>query len=132
MSMRAPTGLGNWQLSFHTEPATFGIDSTKSAYVRLPIVAHDASGSFSSPQSLLPFVEHGGHNLAPSLISQHVDRHTLYPRKDAAWHLSFEKADLSRSHPVLVQAVSHRVSEPHLRLTTAGFDSRRPTGFAWS
>ncbi len=130
--MQAPANLGNWQSSFHTELATFGIDSTKSVSVLLPIAVHDALDFSSSPESLLPFDVHGGHSLAPSWIPQPVDRHTLYPHKDVVWDLSLEKADRPRSRLRSVQAVSHHVSGLRLRLTTAGLHSRRPKGFAWS
>ena len=130
--MQAPASLGNWQSFFHTERATFGIGSTKSASVPLPTAVHDALDSFSSPKSRLPFGGHEEHTLALAWIPEQVDLHTPCPHRDVALALPLSKADPPRSRPTWVPAVSHHVSGLRLRLTTAGLHSRRPKGFAWS
>ena len=130
--MQAPASLGNWQSFFHTERATFGIGSTKSASVPLPIAVHDALDSFSSPKSRLPFGGHEEHTLALAWIPEQVDLHTPCPHRDVALALPLEKADPPRSRPTWVPAVSHHASVPRLRLSTAGFHSRLRGDFAWS
>ena len=122
--MQAPASLGNWQSFFHTERATFGIGSTKSASVPLPIAVHDALDSFSSPKSRLPFGGHEEHTLALAWIPEQVDLHTPCPHRDVALALPLEKADPPRSRPTWVPAVSHHASVPRLRLSTAGFHAR--------
>jgi hypothetical protein len=130
--MQAPASLRNWRSSFHTEQATFGIDSTKSASVLLPTAAHNTLDFFSSALSLLPFAGHEEHSLAFAWISEQVDLHTPYPRKDAVWDLPPREADPLQCRPMWVPEVSHHASGLRLRLTTAGFHSRRREDFAWS
>jgi len=130
--MLAPANPHNWQSSFHTERATFGIDSTKSASVPPPIAAHDALDFFFSPQSLLPFAGHEEHTLALAWIPEQVDLHTPYPQRDAVSALPLQKAGPPRFRPTWVPAVLHHASGLRSRLTTAGLHSRRPKGFAWS
>ena len=130
--MLTPTIPRNRLSSSHTERGAFGIGSTKSASAPLPIGAHDTLDFFSSPGSLLPFAGHEGHTFDLAWIAEQVDQHIPYPRKDVASDLSLQKADPPRLRPMWVPAVSHHASGLRSRLTTAGFHSRRPKGFAWS
>jgi len=130
--MLTPIIPHNWKLSSHTGPVAFGIDSTMNALVPPPTVEHDIVDSFSSPQFLLPFVEHEEYSLALESIPEQVAPYTPYPNKDAASDPSARKVDLSQFHPASVPAISHRASVPRLRLTTAGFHSRRPKDFVLS
>ena len=122
----------DWQPSSHIEPVTCGIGSAMSSSVRPPIAEHDSADFFSSPPSPLPFVEHEEYSPVLASIREPAARNTLYPRRDAASDPPLQKADLSRLHPTWVLAVSHHVSGLRLRLTTAGFHSRRRGDFAWS
>ena len=130
--MLIPTIPHNWQSFSHTGRATCGIGSTMSLSALPPIAEHDSVDFFSSPQSLLPFAEHGGYTLVLASIPEQAAPSTLYPHKDAASDPPPRKADPPQFHPKWVPAVSHHVSGLRLRLTTAGFHSRRPKGFAWS
>jgi len=130
--MLTPTILRNCQPSSHTEPTTFGIGSTRTAFALPPIAEHDNVDFFSSRQSLLPSVEHEGYTLALAWILERVAPNTPYPHKDVASDLPPRKVDPPLFRPTWVPAVSHHASELRLRLTTAGLHSRRPKGFAWS
>jgi len=130
--MLIPTIPHNWQSFFHTVPTTFGIGSTMSVSVLPPIAEHDSVDLFFSPQFPLPFAEHGECTLVLASIPEQVAPNTPYPHKDAASALPPQKADPLQFRPMWVPAVSHHASGLRLRLTTAGFHSRRPKGFAWS
>jgi len=130
--MLIPTIPHNWLLSSHTEPATCGIDSTRSLSALRPIGGHDSVDFFSSPQFLLPFAEHEEYTLVLASIPERAALNTPYPHKDAVSDPPARKADPPQFHPKWVPVVSRHVSGLRLRLTTAGFHSRRPKGFAWS
>ncbi len=130
--MLTPIILHNWESSSRIEPGVFGIGSTMSVSVRPPIAERDSVGSFSSPQSLLPSAEHEQHSLVAGSIPEPVALHIPYPNKDAASAPPARKVDLPLFRPTWVPVVSHHASVPRLRLTTAGFHSRRRGDFAWS
>ena len=122
----------DWQPSSHTEPAISGIGSAMSSSARPPISEHDSTDFFSSPPSPLPFVEHEEYSLVLASIRERAARNTLYHHRDAASDPPPQKADPPQLHPTWVPAVSHHASGLRLRLTTAGFHSRRRADFAWS
>ena len=126
------TSHHNWQPSSQTERVIFEIGSTMSASVPQPSGGHDSVGFFSSPQPLLPFAEHEEHTLAFAWIPQQVAPHRPCLHKDVVSALPLQKADPPRCHPTWVPGPLHHAFGLRLRLTTAGFHSRRPTGFAWS
>src|SRR5512139_5338 len=121
-----------WQPSSHNGPAICGIGSAMSSSAQPPIAGHDNADFFSSPPSPPPFVEHEEYNLVLASIREPAAPNTLYPHRDAASDLLPQKADPPQCHPTWAPAVSHHASGLRLRLTTAGFHCRRPTGFAWS
>ena len=130
--MLIPAIPHDWRSFSHTEPAICEIGSTMSLSSLPPIVEHDNVGFFSSPRFPLPFAEHEGYSLVLASILEQGAPNTLYPRRDAASAPPPRKADPPQLHPKWAPAVSHHVSGLRLRLTTAGFHSRRPKGFAWS
>ena len=103
--MLTPIIPRNWKPSSRTERVVFGIGSTMNALVPPPTAEHDIAGSFSSPQSLLPFGEHEGYSLALESFPELVAPHTPYPNKDAASDPPARKVDLSQFHPTWVPAV---------------------------
>jgi hypothetical protein len=129
--MLIPVIPHNSRTSSHTEPTTFEIGSTMSGFVLPPISEHESVDFFSSPQSLLPFDERGQYTLVLASIPAQAALHTPYPRKDAALDPPL-KVDPPQFHPTWVPTISHHASGLRLRLTTAGFHSRRPKDFAWS
>ena len=129
--MLIPVIPHNSRTSSHTEPTTFEIGSTMSGFALPPIFEHESVDFFSSPQSLLPFDERGQYTLVLASISVQAALHTPYPRKDAALDPPL-KVDPPQFHPTWVPTISHHASGLRLRLTTAGFHSRRPKDFVWS
>jgi len=130
--MLIPAIPHDWRSFSHIEPATCGIGSTMSLSALPPIAEHGSVDFFSSPPFPLPFAEHEEYSLVLASILERAAPNTLYPRRDAASAPPPRKADPPQLHPKWAPEISHHVSGLRLRLTTAGFHSRRPKGFAWS
>ncbi len=130
--MQAPASLGNWQSFFHTERATFGIGLTMSASSPLPICAHGTDDSSSWLSSLRPAGVHGEYSSCFASIPQRDSQHTLYTRRDVAATPCSQMVLELLHDPRSAPATPHHASVLRLRLTTAGFHSRRRGGFVWS
>ena len=131
MHMLIPTIPHNSQPSSHNGPAICGTGSTMSVSALPPIVERDGADFFFSPQPSLLVAEHAGYNLVLASILEQVARNIPYLYKDAASDPPLRKVDPPQFRPTWVPEVSHHASGLRLRLTTAGFHSRRPKGFAW-
>jgi hypothetical protein len=122
----------NLQLFYQIGLAIFGTDSTTNACARLPICGHDIEDSFSWSLPPRPVVEHAECNSSLGSIPEQVAPHTLYPHTDAVAAHLFPKAVRLTHCLRLAPARPHHAAAPRLRLTTAGFHSRRQGDFAWS
>ena len=126
-----PIVLHNFRRVYQSAPAVSGSDSTMNASSLLPICADGIEDSSFSPSLPHPAVVHAECSSCFALIAQPGIQHILYPRRDVAaapcslmaWELLYG--------PTLVPARPHHVSVPRLRLTTAGFHSRRRGDFVW-
>ncbi len=127
-----PTMLHNFQRFYQIEPTVSGSDSTMNASSPLPICAHGIENSSSWPSPLRPAAVHAEYSFCFASIPQPGSQHTLYPRRDVA-ATPYSQMVLELLHgPRSVPATPHHASVPRLRLTTAGFHSRRRADFAWS
>jgi hypothetical protein len=107
-------------------------DSAKNACAQLPTCEDDIADSSFWIRSPHHVAVHAEHNPSYRWISWLAAPHTPYRRIGAVSAHHPPKADRLRSDPKLPLTRRHHVSVPRLRLTTAGFHSRRPKGFAWS
>ena len=122
----------NQQLSFQNEPTAFGTDSATSGSVQLPTGEPDSGDFFSWTPSLPPVGEYAVYISSPESISQPVPLHRPCPHINAAAERLSRMVARSPFRPTLAPITSRHVAEPRSRLTTAGFQSRRREGFAWS
>jgi len=127
-----PIMLHNFRRVYQIGPTVSGSDSTMNASAPLPICA-DGIEDFSSSSSLPRLaVVHGEYSSCFASIPQPGSQHILCPRRDvAAAPCSLMALELLYG-PTSVPAMPHHASVPRLRLTTAGFHSRRRGDFAWS
>ena len=108
-----------------------GTDSARSAFAQPPICEHDSEGSFVSFPSLLLVEVRAECNSAHRWIAEQVGQRSPYLHIGAAGrHLS--QADQLQFRPKFPLIERHHASVPRLRLTTAGFQSRRRGGFVSS
>lgn len=132
--MHRPTPImpHNFRRVYQIGPIVSGSDSTMNASFPLPICA-DGIEDFSSWPSLpRPAVVHAEYSSCFASIPQPGSQHILCPRRDvAAVPCSLMALELLYG-PTSAPAMPHHVSVPRLRLTTAGFHSRRRGDFAWS
>ena len=132
--MHRPTPImpHNFRRVYQIGPIVSGSDSTMNASFPLPICA-DGIEDFSSWPSLpRPAVVHAEYSSCFASIPQPGIQHILCPRRDVpAAPCSLMALELLYG-PTSAPAMPHHVSVPRLRLTTAGFHSRRQGDFAWS
>jgi hypothetical protein len=127
-----PIMLHNSRRVYQIEPTVSGSDSTMNASSPLPICA-DGIEYFSSWPSLPRHaVVHAEYSSCFASIPQLGSQHIPCPHRDvAAAPCSLMALELLYG-PMSVPAMPHHASVPRLRLTTAGFHSRRRGDFAWS
>lgn len=130
--MLIPIKPHNQPSFFQSEPTAFGTDSTKNGSAQLPTGERDSGDFFSSTSPLPPAGGCAEYRPSPGSISRPDLLHTPCPHINAAAERLFLKAARSPYCPTLDLIASHHVVEPHSRLTTAGFQSRRREDFAWS
>ena len=130
--MLIPTIPHNLQPFYQIEPAIFGTGSTMNASARPPICGHDSEGFFSCSRFPRPVGAHAERNFFPGSILEPVAPHTLYHHKDAAGEPFCPQVVRLQYCPRSALTILRHVAVPRLRLTTAGFHSRRPGGFVWS
>jgi hypothetical protein len=127
-----PIMLHNFRRVYQIGPTVSGSDLTMNASSLLPICA-DGIEDFSSWPSLpRPAVVRAEYSSCFASIPQPGNQHILYPRRDVAVAPCSLMALELLYGPTSVPAMPHHVSVPRLRLTTAGFHSRRRGDFAWS
>ncbi len=117
---------------FHNEPTASGNDSTKNGSAPPPNGVHGNGDFFSWMPSLLPVAECAEHNSSPESFPPPAPPRRPCPRINAAAEPLSQPAARSPYHPTSALTTSHHVAGPRSRLTTAGFQSRRREGFAWS
>jgi len=127
--MPIPIVLGNFRRVYQIAPRVSGSDLTMNGSSLLPICANGIANFSSWPSLPHPAVLHAEHSSCFASIPQPGNQHILYPRKDVAASLMVSEL---RYGPTSVPAMPHHASVPRLRLTTAGFHSRRRGDFAWS
>jgi len=130
--MRMPTPIipQSSMRSSRIARATCGSDSAKSVYARQPSDVPADEGCVASPRSLLPFGEHAVRSGEPQWLSVPVRRHSPCQRRDFPSGVPAPGAVPSRSDPMSAPEVSRRGPEHRWRLSTAGFQSRRPADCA--
>jgi len=130
--MLIPVIPRNLQPSSHIGPIICGTDSARNAYVQLPICEHDSGASCAWTQSPRPVDVHAEGNSSPRWIPGQAAPHNPYLHTSAAAAHHPRKADQRRSDPRSPLTKQHHDVVPRLRLTTAGFHSRRRGGFVSS
>jgi len=130
--MLIPLTHSNLQPSFHIGPTICGTDSARNVYAQLPICGLDSEGSSAWTPSPHPFGVYAECNPSRRWIPGQVAPNNpyLHTNADVGRHLA--KADRLRSDPKSPLTKPHHAAGPRLRLTTAGFHSRRRGGSAWS
>ncbi len=123
--MLIPTIPHNLQPFYQIEPAIFGTGSTMNASARPPICGHDSEGFFSCSQFPHPVGAHAERNFFPGSIPEPVAPHTLCHHKDAAEEPFCPQVVRLQYCPKSALTILRHVAVPRLRLTTAGFHSRR-------
>ena len=132
MHRTIPIMLHNFRRVYQTGPTVSGSDSTMNASSLQPICA-DGIEDFSSWPSLPhPAVAHAEYSSCFASIPQTDSQHIPCPRKDAAAEPCSLMVLELLCDPTSVPAMPHHASVPRLRLTTAGFHSRRRGDFVWS
>jgi hypothetical protein len=122
----------NFRCFYQIVPIVSGNDSTTNASSPLPICAGGIEGSSFWPSPPRPAVVHAEYSSYFASIPQQGGQHTPYPRRDvAAVPCSLMALELLHG-PRSVSVTPHHASVPRLRLTTAGFHSRRQGDFVWS
>jgi hypothetical protein len=130
--MLIPVTLRNLQPSSHIGPTIYGTDSARNGYAQLPIYGHDSGGSSAWIQSPHPVEVHAECNSSRRLIPGQVAPNNPYLHTNAEVGRHLAKADQLRSDPRSPLTKQHHAAVPRLRLTTAGFHSRRRGGFVSS
>jgi hypothetical protein len=121
----------SWQFS-QTERALSETDSTTNGFVQPPICGHDTEDSSSLLRSPRLVALHAEYNPSRESTLRQAFPCNPCPRTDAgALPVSLRVVRLL-SRPGLTPEGSHHAAVPRLRLSTAGFHSRRPADFAWS
>jgi len=130
--MLIPAIHHNLQLFSHIGPTICGTDSAKNAYAQPPTYEHDSEDSSAWTQFPHLVDVHGECNSSQRLIPEQVALNSpyLHINADPVHHLA--KGDRRRSDPGLPLTRPYHGAGPRLRLTTAGFHSRRRGGFVWS
>ena len=130
--MLIPAIHHNSQPVFRIGQVACGTDSARNGCVQPPICATDNEDSSVWNQSPLPVDAHGERNPSRRLIPEPGFQSNPYPHTnaDAQQHLS--KVDQRRFYPRSPLTRRHHAVVPRLRLTIAGFHSRRREGFASS
>ena len=130
--MPIPIMLHNLRRVFQIGRTISDTDSTMNAPAQPPICA-DGIEDFSSWPSLPPpAVVHAEYSSCFASIPRPGSQHILCPRRDvAASPCSLMALELLYG-PTSVPAMPRHASVPRLRLTTAGFHSRRRGDFVWS
>ena len=127
-----PTMLHSFRHVYQIGPAVSGSDSTMNAFAPLPICADGIEDFSSSPSLPRLAAVHGEYSPCFASIAQPDNQHIPYLHRDVAADLfSLMALELSCG-PTSVPATPHHACVPRLRLTTAGFHSRRRGDFAWS
>jgi len=127
-----PTMPHDFRRVYQIGPAAYGSGSTMNAFAPLPICANGIEDFSSSPSLPRLAVVHGEYSSYFASIPQPGNQHILCPRRDVD-AVPFFLMALELPHgPTSVPAVPHHACVPRLRLTTAGFHSRRRGDFAWS
>ena len=122
----------NLQPSSHIGPTIYGTDSARNVSAQLPIYGHDSGGSSAWTQSPHPVDVRAERNSSHKLIPGQVGPSNPYLRTSADAGQYLAKGDRLRSDPRSPLTNKHHVAGPRLRLTTAGFHSRRREGFVSS
>jgi len=130
--MLTPINHHNLQPSFHIGPIICGTDSARNACAQLPIYGRDSGGSSAWTQSPRPVEAHEECNSSHRLIPGQVAPSNPYQRTSADARQHLAKADQLRSDLRSLLTKRHHAAVPRLRLTTAGFHSRRRGGFVLS
>jgi hypothetical protein len=127
-----PIMLRDFRRVYQIGPTASGSDSTMNASSPLPTCVDGIEDFSSSPSLPRLAVVHGEYSSCFASIPKPGCQHTLCPRRDvAAAPCSLMALELLYG-PTSVPAMPHHASVPRLRLTTAGFHSRRREDFAWS
>jgi hypothetical protein len=127
-----PIMLHNFRRVYQIGPTASGSDSTMNASFPLPICADDIEDFSSWPSLPRPAVVHAECSSCFASIPQLGTQHILCPHTDVVAPPCSLMALESLYGPMSVPATPRHVAVPRLRLTTAGFHSRRRGDFAWS
>jgi len=130
--MLIPTIPHNLQRVFQTVRVVCDTDSAKNALAQPPICARDIEDSFSWLLLPHPAVSHAGYISFHGSLPGPVALHIPCPHRDAPSAHLLPRAARLPADPRSAQAMPHHASVPRLRLTTAGFHSRRRGDFACS
>jgi hypothetical protein len=130
--MLIPLSHRNSQPFSRIGPTIYGSDSARNGYAPLPICGLDSGGSSAWTQSPHPVEVPAECNPSRRLLSGQVAPHTPDRHTNADGGRYLAKADRLRSDPRSPLTKPHHAAGPRLRLTTAGFHSRRRGGFVWS
>jgi hypothetical protein len=120
------------QLFSHIGPTIYGTDSARNAYAQPPIFVHGSENSSASPQSLPPVDAHAGCKSSQRLLPEPVvlSNPCLHTNVGSAQYL--EQDDRRRFDPRSPLTKPHHAAGLRLRITIAGFHSRRREGFVSS
>lgn len=113
-------------------PAICESDSAKNACAQPPTYEDDIASSSFWIQSPPRVAAHAECNPSHRWTAWQAAPHNPYLRTGVAAVHHPPKADRLPCYPRSPLTRRHHASVPRLRLTTAGFHSRRPKGFAWS
>jgi hypothetical protein len=130
MHKQVPIMPRSWRPSSRSAPAASDADLAMSASFPPPIAGGDSGDSAFSPRLLRRVAGHAGHNHAGEWPRPPVPRNILYPRTNVPSAHSVLSGDQSPLGPASAPTISRRECWPRLRLTTAGFHGRPPTGCA--
>jgi hypothetical protein len=130
--MLIPVIHRNLQPSFHIGPTICESDSARNGCAQLPTCEHDSGDSSAWTQSPRPVDGHAGCNFLHRWIPGPVALCNPYLHTNAGGAQHVVKVDRLRSDPRSPLIKRHHAAGPRLRLTTAGFHSRRRGGFVSS
>ena len=130
--MLIPTNHHSLQPIFRIGQVSCGTDSARNGCAQPPTCAPDNEDSSVWNQFPLPVDTHAGHNPSHRWIPGQGFQHNLYPHINAGAQQHLSKVDRPRCYPRSSLTRRHHASVPRLRLTTAGFHSRRREGFVSS
>ena len=122
----------NFQPISRIAPIISGSGLAKNAFAQPPTYEHDSEGFSVYCPSLPPVEVRAECNSAHRWIAGRVAQCSPYPHISAVAGQHLSEADQLRSHPKFPLIERHHAAVPLLRLTTAGFQSRRRGGFVWS